>query len=187
MVSDDSESLVQPHLWSEERLVWYERPTKLGAVVACVSYAYKKADSAVEFFSAPLGLFVGIVWVLGVTPLLIFLLWVPLGLGLAAVVVALVAACAAGVYGWLRGRRTCYAITDRRVLAVHASEEDWTLHEAWDSARVTWKLAGIGTVVFSRRGEGDLDVRFAGVRDPTGIVAITSRAALARKTSRPPA
>src|SRR5436309_15814559 len=96
MVGDGPENLVQPHLWPEERLVWCERPTSLGAVLAQVSYAYKKANAAVESFSAPLSLFVGLAWLVGITPVLIFVLWFPLGLGLSAVIVALVAAVAAG-------------------------------------------------------------------------------------------
>src|SRR5437899_2633774 len=84
MVGDGPENLVQPHLWPEERLVWCERPTSLGADLAQVSYAYKKANAAVESFSAPLSLFVGLAWLVGITPVLIFLLWFPLGLGLAA-------------------------------------------------------------------------------------------------------
>src|SRR2546427_12641792 len=99
MVGDSPENLAQPHLWPEARLVWCERPTSLGAVLAQVSYAYKKANAAVESFSAPLSLFVGLAWLVGITPVLIFLLWFPLGLGLAAVIVALVAAVATGLYG----------------------------------------------------------------------------------------
>src|SRR5438876_9437533 len=135
MVGNSLENLIQPHLWPEERLVWCERPTSLGAVVAQVSYAYKGGNAAVELFSAPLSLFVGLAWLVGVTPIVIFVLWFPLGLGLAVVIVALVAAIAAGVYGWYRARGTCYAITDRRVLAVRGADSDWTLHEAWDQAR----------------------------------------------------
>jgi hypothetical protein len=175
------EDLVQPQLWPEERLVWCERPTSLGAVVAHVSYAYKKANSAVEFFSAPLSVFVGLAWLVGVTPVLIFVLWFPLGLGLAAVIVALVVAIVVALYGWYRARRTCYAITDRRVLAVRGADSDWTLHEAWDRARVAWQLGGIGTVAFSRSGEGDLDVRFVGVRNPTETLDVVSAAALERR------
>src|SRR5436309_13197722 len=178
MVGDGPENLVQPHLWPEERLVWCERPTRLGAVLAQVSYAYKKANAAVELFSAPVSLFTGLAWLVGVTPVLIFLLWFPLGLGLAAVIVALVAAVSAGLYGWYRARGTCYAITDRRVLAVRGAESDWTLHEAWDRARVAWQLGGIGTVAFSRTGGGNLDVRFVGVRNPTETVDVVSGAAL---------
>ncbi|TMI71718.1 MAG: hypothetical protein E6H05_12200 [Bacillati bacterium ANGP1] len=181
MVGNGPETLVQPHLWPEERLVWCERPTSLGAVLAQVSYAYKKANAAVELFSAPLSLFVGLGWLIGITPVLIFVLWFPLGLGLAAVIVALVAAVATGLYGWHRARGTCYAITDRRVLAVRGVESDWTLHEAWDSARVAWQVGGIGSVAFSRSGEGDLDVRFVGVRSPTEIVEVVSGAALERR------
>ena len=48
VVGNGPETLVQPHLWPEERLVWCERPTRLGAVLAQVSYAYKKANAAVE-------------------------------------------------------------------------------------------------------------------------------------------
>src|SRR2546422_10365875 len=155
MVGNSLENLIQPHLWPEERLVWCERPTSLGAVVAQVSYAYKKANAAVELFSAPLSLFVGLAWLVGITPVLIFVLWFPLGLGLSAVIVALVAAVAAGVYGWYRARGTCYAITDRRVLAVRGADSDWTLHEAWDQARVAWQLGGIGTRSEERRvGKG---------------------------------
>src|SRR5207245_10485797 len=117
-VGDGPGTLGQPDLWPEERRVSWERPTSLGAVLAQVSHAYKKANAAVELFSAPLSLFVGLAWLVGVTPLLIFLLWFPLGLGLAAVIVALVAAVATGLYGWYRARGTCYAITDRQVLAV---------------------------------------------------------------------
>src|SRR2546427_6616824 len=75
MVGNSLENLIQPHLWPEERLVWCERPTSLGAVVAQVSYAYKKANAAVELFSAPLSLFVGLAWLVGITPVLIFVLW----------------------------------------------------------------------------------------------------------------
>ena len=175
------EELVQPHLWTEERLVWCERPRSLGAVAAHVSYAYKKANAAVELFSAPLSLFVGLAWLIGVTPVLIFVLWFPLGLGLGAVVVALVTAVAVGLYGWYRARDTCFAITDRRVLVVRGAESDWTLHEAWDRARVVWQLGGIGCVAFSRSGAGDLDVRFVGVRNPTETVAVVSGAALDRR------
>jgi len=181
MVGNSLENLIQPHLWPEERLVWCERPTSLGAVLAQVSRAYKKANAAVELFSAPLSLFVGLAWLVGVTPVLIFVLWFPLGLGLAAVIVALVAAVATGLYGWYRARGTCYAITDRRVLAVRGVDSDWTLHEAWDRARVAWQIGGIGTVAFSRSGEGDLDVRFVGVRNPTATVDVVSGAALERR------
>src|SRR2546425_9672567 len=170
MVGNSLENLIQPHLWPEERLVWCERPTSLGAVVAQVSYAYKKANAAVELFSAPLSLFVGLAWLVGITPVLIFVLWFPLGLGLSAVIVALVAAVAAGVYGWYRARGTCYAITDRRVLAVRGADSDWTPHEAWDQARVAWQLGGIGTVAFSRSGERDLHVRVVGVGNPAETV-----------------
>src|SRR5207244_4574399 len=128
MVGNSLENLIQPHLWPEERLVWCERPTSLGAVVAQVSYAYKKANAAVESFSAPLSLFVGLAWLVGITPVLIFLLWFPLGLGLAAVIVALVAAIAAGLYAWYRARAPCYAITYRRVLAVVGAVSDWWFH-----------------------------------------------------------
>ncbi len=175
------ENLVQPHLWPEERLVWCERPTRLGAVLAQVSYAYKKANAAVELFSAPLSLFVGLGWLVGVTPVLLFVLWFPLGVGLAAVIVALVAAVATGLYAWYRARGTCYAITDRRVVVVRGTESDWTLHEAWDRVRVAWQLGGIGSVAFSRNGEGDLDVRFVGVRNPTETVDVVSAAALERR------
>src|SRR2546427_1366617 len=181
MVGNSLENLIQPHLWPEERLVWCERPTSLGAVVAQVSYAYKKANAAVELFIAPLSLFVGLAWLVGITPVLIFVLWFPLGLGLSAVIVALVAAVAAGVYGWYRARCTCYAITDRRVLAVRGADSDWTLHEAWDQARGAWQLGGIGTVAVSRSGEGDLDVRVVGVRDPTETVGGGSGGALGRR------
>jgi len=141
MVGNSPENLIQPHLWPEERLVWCERPTSLGAVLAQVSHAYKKANAAVELLSAPRSLFVGLAWLVGITPVLIFVLWFPLGLGLAAVIVALVAAGATGLYGWHRARGTCYAITDRRVLAVRGAESDWTLHEAWDRARVAGNSA----------------------------------------------
>src|SRR2546428_9786647 len=159
MVGNSLENLIQPHLWPEERLVWCERPTSLGAVVAQVSYAYKKANAAVELFSAPLSLFVGLGWLIAITPVLIFVLWFPLGLGLAAVIVALVAAIAAGLYGWHRARGTCYAITDRRVLAGRGADSDWTPHEAWDRARVAWQIGGIGSLALSRDGRGGLDVR----------------------------
>src|SRR2546425_13362196 len=181
MVGNSRENLMQPHLCPEERLVWCERPTSLGAVLAQVSHAYKKANAAVELLSAPLSLFVGLGWLVGITPVLIFVLWFPLGLGLAAVIVALVAAGATGLYGWHRARGTCYAITDRRVLAVRGAESDWTLHEAWDQARVAWQLGGIGTVAFSRTGEGNLDVRFVGVRNPTETVDVVNGAALERR------
>src|SRR2546425_3147309 len=181
MVGNSRENLMQPHLCPEERLVWCERPTSLGAVLAQVSHAYKKANAAVELFSAPLSLFVGLAWLVGITPVLIFVLWFPLGLGLSAVIVALVAAVAAGVYGWYRARGTCYAITDRRVLAVRGADSDWTLHEAWDQARVAWQLGGIGTVAFSRSGEGDLDVRFVGVGNPAETVDVARGAALERR------
>src|SRR5256886_8928448 len=181
MVGNSLENLVQPHLWPEERLVCCERPTRWGAVLAQVSHAYKKANAAVELFSAPLSLFVGLAWLVGVTPVLIFVLWFPLGLGLAAVIVALVAAVATGLYGWYRARGTCYAITDRRVVAVRGAESDWTLHEAWDRARVAWQLGGIGAVAFSRSGEGDLEVRFVGVRNPTETVDVARNAALERR------
>ena len=161
--------------------MWCERPTYLGAVLAQLSYAYKRANAAVELFSAPLSLFVGLGWLVGITPVLIFVLWFPLGLGLAAVIVALVAAVAAGVYGWYRARGTCYAITDRRVVVVRGTESDWTLHEAWDRVRVAWQLGGIGSVAFSRNGEGDLDVRFVGVRNPTETVDVVTGAALERR------
>lgn len=175
------ENLVQPHLWPEERLVWCERPTSVGAVLAQVSHAYKKANAAVELFSAPLSLFVGLAWLVGLTPVLIFLLWFPLGIGLATVIVALVAAFGAGLYAWYRARSTCYAVTDRRVLTVRSAESDWTVHEAWDRARVAWQLGGIGTIAFSRNGEGDLDVRFVGVRHPTETVEVARGAALKRR------
>jgi len=181
MVGNSPENLVQPHLWPEERLVWCERPTSLGAVLAQLSYAYKRANAAVELFSAPLSLFVGFAWLVGVTPLVIFVLWFPLGLGLAVVIVALVAGVAAGLYAWYRARSTCYVITDRRVLAVRGADSDWTLHEAWDRARVAWQLGGIGTVAFSRSGQGDLDVRFVGVRHPTETIDAVSAAALERR------
>jgi len=181
MVGNSPKNLVQPHLWPEERLVWCERPTSLGAVLAHVSYAYKKANAAVEFFSAPLSLFVGLVWLIGITPVLIFLLWFPLGLGLTAVIVALVPAAAAGLYGWYQARGTWYAITDRRVLTVRGADSDWTLHEAWDRARVAWQLGGIGTVAFSRSGEGDLDVRFVAVGNPIETVDVARGAALERR------
>jgi len=181
MVGNGPENLVQPHLWPEERLVWCERPTSLGAVLAQLSYAYKRANAAVELFSAPLSLFVGFAWLVGVTPIVIFVLWFPLGLGLALVIVALVAAIAAGLYAWYRARGTRYAITDRRVVVVRGAESDWTLHEAWDRARVAWQLGGIGTVAFSRSGQGDLDVRFVGVRNPTETVDVVSGAALERR------
>src|SRR5256712_5123126 len=156
MVGDGPENLVQPHLWPEERLVSCERPTSLGAVLAQVSYAYKKANAAVESFSAPLSLFVGLAWLVGITPVLIFLLWFPLGLGLAAVIVALVAAIAAGLYAWYRARGTCYAITDRRVLAARGPDPDLTPPEACDRARVAWQLGGIGAGAFTPRGGGGL-------------------------------
>ena len=149
--------------------------------MAHVSYAYRKANAAVELFGAPLSLFVGIAWLIGVTPVVIFVLWFPLGLGLAAVIVALVAAVAAGLLGWYRARGTCYAVTDRRVLAVRGADSDWTLHEAWDGARVAWQLGGIGAVAFSRRGEGDLDVRFVGVRHPTETIDVARNAAQERR------
>src|SRR5947207_15533877 len=122
MVGNSLENLSQPHLWPEERLGWCERPTSLGAVLAQVSQAYKKADAAVELFSAPLSLFVGLGWLVGVTPVLLLVLWFPLGVGLAAVIVALVAAVATGLYAWYRARGTCYAITDRRVVVVRGTE-----------------------------------------------------------------
>jgi len=181
MVGNGPENLVQPQLWPEERLVWCERPTSLGAVLAQLSYAYKRANAAVELFSAPLSLFVGLGWLVGITPVLIFVLWFPLGLGLAAVIVALVAAMATGLYGWHRARGTCYAITDRRVVVVRGADSDWTLHEAWDRVRVAWQLGGIGTVAFSRSGQGDLDVRFVGVRNPTETLDVVSAAALERR------
>src|SRR3989475_10304465 len=124
MVGNGPENLVQPQLWPEERLVWCERPTSLGAVLAQLSYAYKRANAAVELFSAPLSLFVGLAWLVGVTPVVIFVLWFPLGLGLAVVIVALVAAIAAGLYAWYRARGTCYAITDRRVLVVRGADSE---------------------------------------------------------------
>src|SRR3989454_9320516 len=77
MVGNGPENLVQPQLWPEERLVWCERPTSLGAVLAQLSYAYKRANAAVELFSAPLSLFVGFAWLVGVTPIVIFVLWFP--------------------------------------------------------------------------------------------------------------
>ena len=83
--------------------------------------------------------------------------------------------------GWYRARGTCYAITDRRVLAVRGADSDWTLHEAWDQARVAWQLGGIGTVAFSRSGEGDLDVRFVGVGNPAETVDVARGAALERR------
>src|SRR2546423_9921547 len=101
--------------------------------------------AAVEFFMAPLSLFTGLAWLVGITPVLIFLLWFPLGLGLAAVIVALVAAVSAGLYGWYRARGTCYAITDRRVLAVRGAESDWPLPAAWDTGRGAWQPRGIRT------------------------------------------
>src|SRR5256712_10765855 len=145
MVGNSLENLIQPHLWPEERLVWCERPTSLGAVVAQVSYAYKKANAAVELFSAPLSLFVGLAWLVGITPVLILVLWFPLGLGLSAVIVALVAAVAAGVYGWYRARGTCYAITDRRVLAGRGRASGWKLHHGWEQARGGWHVRAVGT------------------------------------------
>jgi len=181
MISNSPEDLVQPHLWPEERLVWCERPTSLGAILAHVSYAYKKANTAVELFSAPLSAFVSVAWLVVITPVLIWVLWFPLGLGLVAVIVALVAAVVTGLYGWYRARGICYAITDRRVLAVRGADSDWTLHEAWDRARVAWQLGGIGTVAFSRSGQGDLDVRFVGVRNPTETLDVVSAAALERR------
>src|SRR5207249_11129942 len=147
------ENLGKPDLWPEELLVWCERPTRLGAVLAQVSYAYKNANAAVELFSAPLSLFVGLGWLVGVTPVLLFVLWFPLGVGLAAVIVALVAAVATGLYAWYRARGTCYAITDRRVVVARGTESVGTLHEAWDRVRVAWQLGGIGSVAFSRNGE----------------------------------
>ncbi len=182
MVRNDPEHLVQPQLWSGERLLWWERPTAVGAVVAQLSYAYKRADAAVDFFSAPLSLLAG-ASIVGV-PLVVALLIFPFGL--AVVVAALVGALAAGVYGWLRARATWYAITDRRVMVVRGSDADWTLHEAWDDARVAWRLGGIGSIAFRRRGEGDLDVRLVGVRDATAILDIVNRAALARPRRHPP-
>ena len=123
----------------------------------------------------------GLAWLVGVTPVVIFVLWFPLGLGLAVVIVALLAAIAAGLYAWYRARGTCYAITDRRVVVVRGAQSDWTLHEAWDRVRVAWQLGGIGSVAFSRSGEGDLDVRFVGVGNPTETVDVARGAALERR------
>ena len=180
MVGNRPGNLVQPHLWPEERLVWCERPTSLGAVLAQVSYAYKKANAAVELFSAPLSLFMGLAWLVGLTPVS--------------------SSYSGSPRDWARGRHrgagrsrrhriacvvsspgTRYAITHRRVLAVRGAESDWTLHEAWDRARVAWRLGGIGTVAFSRSGEGDLDVRFVGVGNPTETVRVARAAALERR------
>jgi len=44
-----------------------------------------------------------------------------------------------------------------------------------------WQLGGIGTVAFSRSDEGDLDVRFVGVRNPTETVDVVTGAALERR------
>src|SRR2546430_16938849 len=149
MVGNSLENLVQPHLWPEERLIWCERPTSLGAVLAQVSHAYKKANAAVELFSAPLSLFVGLAWLVGVTPVLIFVLWFPLGLGLAAVIVALVAAVATGLYGWYRARGTCYAITDRRGVAVGGAGADRASHQGGGRGPAGPQSGGVGSAALT--------------------------------------
>lgn len=171
---------VHPHLWAGETLVWCERPSPLGALLANLRHSYTRANDAVEPFSGLIGAFVLVLGLSSVFAVLLVPALLVVAVGLLAVVLALVVAIAAGITPWLRRRASraiCYAITTRRVLAVRGAELMWDVHTHWVRARVPWRAGGIGTVVFRRDRTVELEVRFTGVHDPRGVVEIANRAA----------
>ncbi len=171
---------VQPFLWAGEQLLWCERPGAVGALFANLRHSFTQANDAVDLFSGPLGLFVVVLTFSSVLAVLLVPYLLMVAVGIVAVVLALGAAIAAGVIPWLRHRRSraiCYAITSRRVLALRGSEVLWDVHSHWVQAWVPWSAGGIGTVVFRRDRNRELEVRFTGVRDPRGVVAVANRAA----------
>jgi hypothetical protein len=152
----------------------------VGALLTNLRHSVTQANEAVDLFSGPLRLFV----VLLVFSSFLAVMLVPylllVTVGLLAVVLALGAAIVAGIMPWLRhqaSRALCYAITTRRVLVVRGPDVMWDVHGHWVRARVSWKAGGIGTVVFGRDRQVELEVRFTGVRDPVAVVEIAHRAA----------
>ncbi len=177
---------VQPHLWSGEELLWCERPSRVGALLANLRHSFMQANEAVDLFSGPLRLFVVLLAFSSILAVMLVPYLLLVTVGLLAVLLALGAAIAAGITPWLRrpaARAICYAITTRRVLVVRGPDVTWDVHTHWGDARVSWRAGGIGTIVFRRDRQADLEVRFTGVRNPLAVVDIARN--LRKRASEP--
>lgn len=159
--------------------MWCARPSTLGALLANLRYSFTQANEAVDLFSGPLRMLMVLLAFSSVVAIVLVPYLLLVTVGLLAVVLAMGAAIAAGITPWLRhpaSRALCYAITTRRVLVVRGRDVMWDVHTHWVRARVLWRAGGIGTVVFRRDRQVELEVRFTGVRDPLAVVEIANRA-----------
>src|SRR3954465_1770106 len=115
------------------------------------------------------------------------------GIGLAVGVFLLVEALVLAA-GFIRRFATVYTITSMRlrikrgIIARHVQQTDIErVQNVNTSQSVLERMLQVGTVDFDTAGTGDPGLRFAGVEDPTEVVAAVDRAQKSRPTAGSPA
>ena len=112
---------------------------------------------------------------------------VGLGAGVFLLVIALILAA-----GFIRRFATVYTITTQRlrikrgIIARHVQQTDIArVQNVNTNQSVLERMLQVGTVDFDTAGTGDSDFKFAGVEDPTEVVAAVDRAQKSPSSASP--
>jgi hypothetical protein len=148
-LADTSIPSLASELWSGETVVWSAGPDPRGEMIARARYASQQAYEALQECLTTNA--AGVI----LSPFIAGFVWLR----------------------HARQRRILYAITTRRVITLHGSDLNWRAVRHCVSPKVLWRKGEIGSVLFSHDPPPEPDLRFDGVRDPDGVIAIVLKTA----------
>ena len=140
---------LEAELWPGESVVWSGGPDPRGEMAARMSYATEQAR---EIFSECVRTNAAGVLL---SPFITGFVWLR----------------------HMRQRQILYAITTRRVLTMHGTDINWRAVRHCVAPKVLWRKGEVGSVLFSHDPPPEPDLRFDGVHDPDGIVAVVLQTA----------
>ncbi|SRR6266550_7944832 len=149
-MTDESHARAELNLWQDESLVWSEGPDPRGAIAARMRYASHKAHEAMQE-SLAVGNIAGVI--------------------LSPFVASFV---------WLRQfwqREISYTITTRRILTSYGSDLNWRAIDQCLAPKVLWRNGEVGSVLFCHDSDREPGLRFDGIRDPDGVIALVLQTA----------
>ena len=149
-MADTSDAGAKLELWPDESVVWSHGPDPQGAMAARRRYAsYKAHEAMLEC------------------------------LAFRSIAGVIISPFVAG-FVWLRHlwqRDIIYTITTRRIITLHGSDLNWRAVNHCVAPRVLWRKGEVGSVLFSHDSDREPDLRFDGIRDPEGIIALVLQTA----------
>ena len=159
-MADTSHTPAELELWPDESVIWSQGPDPRGAMAARMRYASHKAHEAIQECLA----FKSIASVI-LSPFVAGVVWLR--------------------YLWQR--EISYTVTTRRIITLHGADLNWRAVDQCLVPRVLWRRRGVGSVLFSHDSDREPDLRFDGIQDPDGVIALVLRTAGLPSTRDPQA